>query len=162
MIKKFLKYFKVIEIDVLIYFVNIELLSTFTKLNYTINKELQNKNKIRYSIVEKDKIVHESFLFKKLFILRFIKKKGPTIGDCKTIEAFRGKSIYPYVIHHIAKEQILNHNKKEVFIIVNSDNINSIKGIEKAGFILHTKIKAKRFFIFHYNVNKIKSSKNYF
>jgi hypothetical protein len=154
MIGKFVKYFKVIEIDVLIYYINKEMLFPLQELKYSINQEVVNQNKTRYFITVKDKIIHESFLFKKLFILRLIKKKGPTIGDCKTIEEYRGKSIYPFVINHIAKEQILNHNKKEVFIIANTNNLNSIKGIEKAGFILHTTIKAKRFLIFHYNINK--------
>ncbi|KAB1155777.1 hypothetical protein [Flavobacterium luteum] len=142
------------NIDVFIYYINKEMLSAFPEPNYLVTQEEINQNKTRYSIVEKDRIIHESFLFNKLFLLRLIKKRGPTIGDCKTIQEFRGKSIYPFVINHIAKDQILNHNKNEVFIIVNTNNHSSIIGIEKAGFKLHIKIKAKRFFIFHYNVIK--------
>ena len=161
MIKKLLKYFTIKNIDVFIYFINKEMLSIFPYPNYVITQEEITQNKTRYSIVEKDRIIHDSFLFNKLFILRLIKKRGPTIGDCKTIQEFRGKSIYPFVINHIAKDQILNHNKNEVFIIVNTNNHSSIKGIEKAGFKLYTKIKAKRFLIFYYDINKIDYFKNY-
>ncbi len=87
-------------------------------------------------------------------MLRLKYKKGPAIVECFTNEEFKGNSIYPFVINHIAKEEILKNKQKEVFIIVNSDNISSIKGIEKAGFELYTKIKANRFLFFHYNVTK--------
>ena len=93
------------------------------------------------------------FVQKNIFVTIYI-KKGPAIGECFTNEEFKGNSIYPFVINHIAKEEILKNKQKEVFIIVNSDNISSIKGIEKAGFELYTKIKANRFLFFHYNVFK--------
>ena len=87
-------------------------------------------------------------------MLRLKYKKGPAIVECFTNEEFKGKSIYPFVINYIAKDVIINNNQKEVFIIVNSDNVSSIRGIEKAGFTIHTKIKANRFLFFHYNVTK--------
>jgi hypothetical protein len=87
-------------------------------------------------------------------LLRLKYKKGPAIVECFTNEEFKGKSIYPFVINYIAKDVIINNNQKEVFIIVNSDNVSSIRGIEKAGFTIHTKIKANRFLFFHYNVTK--------
>jgi hypothetical protein len=42
--------------------------------------------------------------------------------------------------------------EKEVFIIVNTDNKSSVRGIEKAGFKLHSKIQAKRFLLFYFNL----------
>ncbi|MBP6557905.1 MAG: hypothetical protein KAX93_00610 [Flavobacterium sp.] len=154
MIKKFLKYFKVKEIDVLIYVMKSNAVVDFSTLDFAIESEQVSKNKKRFFIQVEGKVIHESFLFERLFVLRLIDKKGPTIGDCRTVDAFKGKSIYPYVINHIAVEEIGKHNREEVFIIVSPNNLSSIKGIEKAGFKIHTKVTAKRFLFFHFNTNK--------
>jgi hypothetical protein len=154
MIKKLLKYCKVIPIDALIYVMKQDAVADFPVLNFTIESETVNANRKRFFIKEANKVVHESFLFEKLFILRLIGKTGPTIGDCRTVEAFKGKSIYPFVINYIAREEILKNHRKEVFIIVHPNNLSSIKGIEKAGFQLHTKVNAKRFLFFHFNIKK--------
>jgi hypothetical protein len=131
-----------------------ETILAFPELDYTIQSEVVNENKKKYFIQIEDKIIHQSTLFKSIYLLQLIQKKGPTIGECFTNEEFKGKSIYPFVINYIAKDVIINNNQKEVFIIVNSDNVSSIRGIEKAGFTIHTKIKANRFLFFHYNVIK--------
>lgn len=154
MFRKLLKYLKVIYIDVLIYSMTKETILAFPELDYTIQSEVVNENKKKYFIQIEDKIIHQSTLFKSIYLLQLIQKKGPTIGECFTNEEFKGKSIYPFVINYIAKDVIINNNQKEVFIIVNSDNVSSIRGIEKAGFTIHTKIKANRFLFFHYNVIK--------
>jgi hypothetical protein len=131
-----------------------EALADFPALDYCIEQQTVSRNKKRYFIKVADKVIHESFLFEKLFVLSLIGKTGPTIGDCRTVEAFKGKSIYPFVINYIAREEILKNHRKEVFIIVHPNNLSSIKGIEKAGFQLHTKVKAKRFLFFHFNIKK--------
>jgi hypothetical protein len=154
MFRKLLKYLKVIDIDVLIYSMTKETILAFPELDYTIQSEVVNENKKKYFIQIEDKIIHQSTLFKSIYLLQLIQKKGPAIGECFTNEEFKGKSIYPFVINYIAKDAIINNNQKEVFIIVNSDNVSSIRGIEKAGFKIHTKIKANRFLFFHYNVTK--------
>lgn len=154
MFRKLLKYLKVIDIDVLIYSMTKETILQFPKLDYTIQSEVVNENKKKYFIQIEDKIIHQSTLFKSIFLLQLIQKKGPAIGECFTKEEFKGKSIYPFVINHIAREEILKNNQTEVFIIVNRDNSSSIRGIEKAGFRIHTKIKANRFLFFHYHVKK--------
>jgi len=154
MFRKLFKYLKVIDIDVLIYSMTKDTIVEFTVLDYTIQSEVINERKKNYFIQIKDKIIHRSSLFKSIFLLQLIQKKGPVIGECYTKEEFKGKSIYPFVINYIARESILKNNQKEVFIIVNSDNISSIRGIEKAGFKLHTKIQASRFLFLHYHVKK--------
>lgn len=154
MFKKALKYLRIIPIDVFVYSMTEDSITAFEDIGYKILQENINKNKEKFFIVDNGRIIHQSFLFKKLFLLRIINKKGPAIGECSTIPEYKGKSIYPFVINHIAHEELVNHRHKEIFIIVNSDNISSIKGIEKAGFRLHTKIKAKRFLVFHFAVRR--------
>ncbi|UPT71346.1 MAG: hypothetical protein M0D53_02810 [Flavobacterium sp. JAD_PAG50586_2] len=157
MFKKALKYLRVIPIDVFVYSITKDSLVTFEDIGYKIQKENINENKEKFFIVDNGRIIHQSFLFKKLFLLRIINKKGPAIGECATISEYKGKSIYPFVINYIAHEELLNNRHEEVFIIVNSNNVSSIKGIEKAGFKLHTKIKAKRFLVFHFAVQRSKN-----
>ncbi len=154
MFKKIVKYLKVIQIDVFIYSMTSETIFEFQQLEYKIESEIISPKKKKFYIKIEGNIIHQSFLFKKLFLLRLINKSGPAIGECNTNREFKGKSIYPFVINHIAREEILENNKKEVFIIVNRDNISSIRGIEKAGFKLYAKIKANRFLFFHFNVKK--------
>jgi len=153
MIKKIRKLFRVVTIDLLIYSMKESIDFEMKSERYFIKNKSISTNKIQYYIEIDNKIIHESFLFKSLHIQKLIKAKGPTIGDCKTIEEYKGKSIYPYVINFIANEQ-LNNNVHEVFINVVPSNISSIKGIEKAGFKPYLHLKAKRFLFYYFNVKK--------
>ena len=157
MFKKVFKYLRIIPIDVFVYSMTKDTMVIFEDIGYKIQQENSNANKEKFFIVDNGKTIHQSFLFKKLFLLSIINKKGPAIGECSTIPEYKGQSIYPFVINHIAREELTNNRHDEVFIIVNSDNISSIKGIEKAGFRLHTKIKAKRFLVFHFAVHRSKN-----
>lgn len=130
--KKIIKALKVRKINVFVY--HMDSYREFKIDNeYTIEKVVLNHNKFKYLIKIKNEIAHISFIFKHIYLLKLLNKKGPVIGDCRTIKKFRGMSLYPYTINRIAKE-VLKSNNKEVFIIVNQDNQNSIKGIEKAYF----------------------------
>ena len=146
--KKIFRRLKIVFIDVYIYKMDKHKPLIINGTNYKIEKSEINKEKRRYYIRDGNKIIHESYVFSSVFLLRLIKKRGPVIGDCKTINAYRGKSIYPYVINKIAKD-ILTDSDKEVFVIVNKDNISSIKGIEKAHYTRMASIKAKRWLWFY-------------
>ncbi len=117
MIKKIVKYLKVIPIDVLVYAMTEETLMEYPTIDFKIESAPVDHNKKKFFITVDDNIIHESYLFRKLFLLKLLHKKGPAIGDCKTIETFKGKSIYPFVINHIAREEIQKNHIKEVFII---------------------------------------------
>ncbi|TXD81684.1 hypothetical protein ESY86_16805 [Subsaximicrobium wynnwilliamsii] len=112
----------------------------------------------KYYIEKNDLLIHQSYIYNEVFLLRLIKKRGPVIGNCFTHPEFRGKSIYPYVINCIAKNS-LNLGAKEVFVIVNQSNAGSIKGIEKAGFEKYVSIDTKRWLIF-YIKPRVEYSKN--
>lgn len=150
MIKKIKKLLKVSSIDLLVYSMKKSTKFNVDVQNYSIQFQKIDENKSRYFIEIDNKVIHESFTYRKLFIQKLIRTKGPTIGDCRTIDAYKGKSIYPYVINYIANQELKN-GAEEVFINVLPTNISSIKGIEKAGFNLVTSIKAKRFLMFYFN-----------
>lgn len=152
MVKKILKRLRVTSIDMLFYSMNSSEYKPFTALDFRIQIDTSNPDKTKYFIEVDSKIIHESSLFKKLNILKLIHETGPAIGECFTVPEFKGKSIYPFVINYIAKKELLENNNKEVFILVNSNNTSSVRGIEKAGFTLKCSIKAKRFLWFYYDV----------
>lgn len=157
MFKKIRNLFRVIDIDLWIYVMNTTNLNDFPKLNFTVESEVVSTTKKRFFIKVGTTIIHESFLYERLFVLRILRKNGPAIGDCRTIDSYKGQSIYPFVIHHIAYEEIQKNQRKEVFIAVHPSNISSIKGIEKAGFQRYAQIKAKRLLFFHFQVKTVKN-----
>lgn len=144
--KSFIRKLKIVDIDVYVYHMSQYVSIEKPDFNFTIQKR-NIKNKICYYIKDNDRVVHKSFLFDEIFLLKKIGKVGPAIGDCFTNKEYRGLSIYPFVLNHISKE-ILDE-KKEVFVIVNRDNLSSIRGIEKAGFSILASIKAKRWLWFY-------------
>ena len=150
---KFWKNFKIIIIDVDIYQRTNQDIFAFPDAEYEIQTELISRGKKKYFIEDKGVLVHQSFLFNTVFLLRLIRKKGPIIGDCYTHPDYRGKSIYPSVINSIAKEVLQNAKNKAVFMVVNQDNLSSIKGIEKAGFKKYSSIYTKRWLFFYFDKN---------
>jgi len=151
--KKLLRYGKVIPIDVLVYRMSEIPAVNLDDLPFEV-VEASGNGKTSFTIYDHGKFVHQSFLYDKVHLLKTIGKRGPAIGNCVTDAAYRGQSIYPKMICRIATEQLRN-GQKEVFIIVNTDNKASIRGIEKAGFKLYASIKAKRFLLFYFD-KKIK------
>lgn len=150
MINKIRNRFRLVTIDVIIYrMIEVNIIQ-LPDLGFDIQTEMLPKGKKKYFITENGVSVHNSLLFNKLNILKLIQKKGPAIGDCFTNPDFRGKSIYPFVISHISNETLIENKIKEVFIIVNSDNRSSIRGIEKAGFEKVASIKARRWLLFYF------------
>ena len=148
--KKTLKRFKIVYIDVYIYQMFSYKEFNKIKTNYKINKSEVSKGKTCYFIEESSKVIHKSYLFSKVFLLKSINKRGPVIGNCSTLKSHRGLSIYPYVINKIAKD-VLENNNKPVYIIVDKNNLSSIRGIEKAGFSKLASIVAKRWLWFYRN-----------
>ncbi len=151
-IKRYLVYFKLKKIDIQIYVMTRDTIYQFKKFEYQIQSEQISKNVKRYFIEVDSVMIHQSFLYQSLNILKLIGKRGPAIGNCITLHSHRGKSIYPYVINKIACKILQNNVCDEVFVLVNTSNINSIKGIEKAGFKLHSQIKATRFLLHYFNL----------
>jgi len=152
MIRKFKKLLKVVNIDILVYRMLEDYLMPFPDPIFKIESDSVSPQKKQFFIEDQGQVVHRSFLFSKVRVLKLVSKTGPVIGDCVTIPEYRGKSIYPFVIHNIAAQVLTSKESPEVFIIVNPGNINSIRGIEKAGFKFYKKIKAKRFLLFYYQI----------
>jgi RimJ/RimL family protein N-acetyltransferase len=99
-----------------------------------------------------DELAHTSNVFKGAHVLTLVNEKGPVIGDCFTMEKFRGRSLYPYTLDAITK-RLLQGGHEKVFILVAPDNLPSVRGIEKAGFERKYHIRAKRYLLFYFNVN---------
>ncbi len=65
------------------------------------------------------------------FVQMKIEKNEGYIHYCETAPWARGKGIYPSVLSRIAKD---HKNLENIFIAVESENVSSIRGVEKAGF----------------------------
>ncbi len=155
MIKKYLKYFRIARIDVQVYRMTKDDVAAVGPIDFTVESDVRD-GKRRYFINDSGNFVHNSFVFPKLRLLKLLGKTGPAIGQCVTNPQYRGRSIYPHVINLAARKELSN-GKSEVFIIVNSDNASSIRGIEKAGFKFYASVTAKRFLMFYFDVRIVKS-----
>jgi len=73
-------------------------------------------------------------------------------GDCEvkfclTLPAFRGKGLYTAALHAI-QEDLVSRGYRRCFICVRYDNVASIRGIEKAGFVRTGSVRLRRAFGF--------------
>lgn len=146
-LNKIKKAFKIVNVEVFI-FASSEDVYTF---NSDTELPIQTKTingKKSYWMFESDVVVHKSFLYTNVQIIKLINKSGLVIGSCYTNPNYRGRSIYPKVISHIAKQ---NREYKEVFLVVDTDNSASISGIEKAGYKKLAYIKAKKWLFLYFD-----------
>jgi hypothetical protein len=123
----------------------------FEEKHTSIKKTYDNKKqRMKHELLLKNVIVYKSNTYNRVHVMKCINHyNSPVIGDCFTKQDFRGKSIYPYMLQ-IAANDILKKFDK-VFVLVSSDNIPSIRGIEKAGFKFKCRISAIRIGIFYIN-----------
>ena len=91
------------------------------------------KAKIFYCKNNKGEIIHTSLVVPKCWKFPFLDKDDYEIGPCITNEQYRGNGIYPQILNYI----VHSHGNKNTkfYMFVAKDNIPSIHGIEKAGFI---------------------------
>ena len=140
------------KINQLVYFIdkNVELpelkfKGKNSKISINKNNKLTN-----HKLFINDNLAYRSNTHIKTHLMKCINKYNyPVIGDCYTYESFRGKSIYPYMLQKSSIDALQKND--EVYVLVSPDNISSIKGIEKSGFILLCNIQAIRigyFFVF--------------
>ena len=77
----------------------------------------------------------------KTFKFPFLNKGEFEIGPCFTLPKFRGRGVYPSVLIYILEK---NKNSK-FYMIVHKNNIPSIRGIEKSGFVFEKLIGKTKF-----------------
>lgn len=144
---KIKKLFKIKEVEVFIYSLDRKVYDFNSDTDFPI-KVRNIKNRKSYWMYDKDTVVHKSFLYTNVQIIKLINKTGLVIGSCYTNPNYRGRSIYPKVISHIAKD---NKESKDIFIVVDTNNIASIKGIEKAGYKKIAYIKSKKWLFLYFD-----------
>lgn len=85
-------------------------------------------------------VVHTSRVIGKCFKFPFLSKFSAEIGPCATKPNHRGQGIYPNVLRYILSDG----GWKEYYMLVREDNLSSIKGIEKAGFVRVGTVRKER------------------
>lgn len=84
-----------------------------------------------YDIIKRGKIVSKAVLISKVPNYKFLPNKGVHICYCETLESERGQGYYPLLLKYIQNAE----PSLDLHMMVLEDNVASIKGIEKAGFI---------------------------
>lgn len=85
-----------------------------------------------YNLMYNNTIVHTSYVVPKCSKFSFLEKCDFEIGPCFTNREYRRKGSYCYMLDYILT--LKKYEDKIFYMIVNSKNEPSIKGIEKAGF----------------------------
>ena len=89
-------------------------------------------------------IIHTSYVVGKCYKFPFMKKTDIEIGPCHTKENYRGKGIYKNVLNFINNKYC--EKKRNAYMIVDENNIPSIKGIEGVGFKVDGTVKKSKLF----------------
>ena len=97
-----------------------------------------------FYVADKDgNLMHTSYVVPKCAKFPFLGRNDYEIGPCYTYPAYRGKGIYPKVLHYICNHM---RNEKAVFyMIVDEANKSSIRGIEKAGFVKYGTVQKNKY-----------------
>jgi hypothetical protein len=104
-----------------------------------------------YAVFDNDKIIHESWIFyHKLITTQLSFKNALTIGDCYTHNEYKGQGIYTCIL----KKILFDFKDQALVIYTTPDNIISVKGILKAGFIKSFSFKLTRFLGLRIKLNK--------
>ena len=113
---------------------------------------LISKLKLRIYYIETDGVlVHSSFCTPKTFKFPFMNKNDIHIGPCFTDPMYRGRSIYPAVLRHIARLQKQLPECGNLYMIIEENNRASREGVKKAGFTevaeLYRKGRLKKYYV---------------
>lgn len=107
------------------------------------------KGRIYYVEDEQGQVVHTSYVMPKCFKFPYLLENEYTIGPCSTISKCRGQGIYPKVLRYIVSNY--GDDNTKYYMVVDSMNSPSIRGIEKAGFEriggMQTRGAFKRYYI---------------
>ena len=120
----------------------------YTELRWTLISAF----KLRVYYIEKDGVlVHSSFCTPRTFKFPFMKKNDFHIGPCFTDPSFRGRSIYPTVLRHIARLQKQKPKCGDLYMIIEENNTSSREGVKKAGFAevaeLYRKGRLRKYYV---------------
>jgi len=109
------------------------------------------KYKIIYLKKDND-IIHYTHILTKFFKLPFLGVNDLEIGPSWTKKSYRGKGIFPSVIHYVI--QYFKEQGRDFYIFSHIDNLASQKAIKKSGFYLWAK-GHKTDFLGIYKVEKL-------
>ena len=124
-----------VRIDELLYEMPVEAALACGDPGFEVRRQTVDRAKDCYLVAMEGETAHRSWLHRSVRLPRRFGFDGsvPVIGDCHTVERFRGRSIYPQVLRYIARD-VARRDAKPVYVLVSPANLASIRGIEKAGF----------------------------
>lgn len=86
-----------------------------------------------YRLYDDNVLVHSSLVARSKIKFPFLKKEDIEIGPCWTNADYRGRNIYPYILSLIIQKEIRTNGS--AYMIIDDENMASIKGVSKVGFV---------------------------
>ena len=90
---------------------------------------MRGKLFFEYQAVKDGKVVSTAQVVTKLPIFPFMTKGSWHIGPCMTVKEERGKGFYPLLLQYIRD----NHQGTDFYMMTNTENVSSQRGIAKVG-----------------------------
>lgn len=90
------------------------------------------KAKILYMKDDVGELIHTSYIVPRCYKFSFMERNDYEIGPCYTYPKYRGKGIYSSMLLYVCEK--LGNAQTTFYMIVDSENLASVRGIEKAGF----------------------------
>jgi len=114
-----------------------------------LDKKLSASNCCYYVCIG-NHLAHQNWVFFKSHLLnQFGLPKLPVLGDGFTLEQFRGQGIQPFVLTKMLRD-LASQGYKGAYTLVSPSNASSIRGVEKAGFVLKMRLKGSRLLGIYY------------
>jgi len=96
-----------------------------------------------FFLLDKDQIVHSSYVSPKVYRFPFMNSIDIQIGPCETNSKYQRKGIYTEMLGLLIK--LYSQEERNIWIYTNLKNIPSQKAIIKSGFVFHALVKMSRF-----------------
>ena len=109
----------------------LKIISTNEKTGFAKIDKKKSSSNTCYAVFDNGELIHESWIFKQKLLTRQLGyRSAETVGDCYTLDSYRGKGIYTAVLNRI----LFDYSGKQLIIYADDFNESSVKGIIKAGF----------------------------
>lgn len=97
-----------------------------------------------YDPYDSNRIIHESYVIHRCYKFPFLKNSDIEIGPCYTHKNWRGQGIYPSVLRAIIQKELTEHSRS--YMIIDSSNTSSIRGVKKVGYTRVSYVTKSKFF----------------
>ncbi len=109
----------------------------FAKEDAPLRAALNHRDALFFLVDGSNRVAHASWIFYRSSYKRLLNvaDETPLIGNCETIEAWRGRRLYPKTLMAICHYLARTRRAREAVISCDPANMPSVRGIRRAGFV---------------------------